>query len=151
MLRPWAVTSHSARCPITSPTKIVPAPATSASKGGGITVVDPATPPVRTLNAAVSTRRRLSIRLADDERDAGAGGAPIDVERGAGRRVLDRDRAVLGGRARLAAGHVRAAGGFARWVRDAPLTGLLADNEVPGAAGRDRVDRVGAGGHVQAA
>src|SRR5689334_17509275 len=104
---------------ITSPTKMVLASETRDSNVGGITVVEPATPAINSVQSTDSGTSRRSIksllkrgfknssvgagpgvnpvprfgerRLSDGEGNAGARAAPIDVERAAGGRVLNGD------------------------------------------------------------
>src|SRR5688572_10837369 len=76
---------------------------------------------------------------------AGPRGAPIDMQRPARRRVVDRDGQSLGRRWRLADRH-RDAGNVLRLVvHGAPLARLLVDDELPGLLTGKRVQRVRAG------
>src|SRR5688572_27100645 len=179
MARPCGVLTQIARVPIASPTKIVPAPETSASNEGGITVVDRATPAMASVQISDSRRSRRIMKillgneasrivqiswrrmtrtrkpapdragseqlLSDSERNRCACSAPVDVERTARLRVFDRDRELLGRLCGLRQRHWRSAEILALRIGHTPLSRRLADDQMPRAAGGDRVERVGAG------
>src|SRR5687768_6198934 len=94
---------------------------------------------------------KRSGTLADCKRDRRARGAPVDVQRAPGLGVVDRERQLFGGFRRLAQRHRGAAEILSLWIGHAPLAGLLADYQVPCAAGGNRVKRVGAGGQREVA
>src|SRR3712207_160315 len=90
----------------------------------------------------------VKLRLSDRERNARARRAPVDVEHAALRRVFDADGEPLVCLRRLAHRH-RHAAQFVLLTRiwDAPALLALVDDQVPGAAHRDRVQAVAAGRH----
>jgi hypothetical protein len=65
--------------------------------------------------------------------------------------ILQRERQLFGGGCRLARRHRHAAQVVALGIRDAPLPGLLADDQLPLPSRGDRVERIRPGRHRQRA
>src|SRR4029453_2001558 len=93
----------------------------------------------------------LTRYLTEREGDAGARAAPVDMQRAARGCVLHTDGELFRRFRRFANRHRRTPEVLAHGIRNTPLPSLLADDQVPGSAGRDRVESVSSGRHDELA